>query len=313
MDARGLLSRLRVPVISAPMFQVSGVELVVAACNAGVIGSFPTANCRNLEELQLWIDRIKSQLERGAAPYCANLIMRRDSLADELACLCENGVELVITSVGSPAPAIPDLHANGCLVFADVASMAHARKAIEAGADGLVLLSAGAGGQTGWANGLAFARGVRRFFDGPVVLAGGVADGHSLLAARALGCDLGYMGTRFLATRESMAKAAHKAMVASCELDDILLTSAFTGLPSSMLKPSILEAGLAPDTLPSDASQAVADNLYGSGGESGTARWADIWSAGHTASVVSEVLSVRELVANLAAEYDRALVELGRR
>jgi len=304
-----LARQLRLPLIAAPMFRVSGVELVLAACRQGVIGSFPTANCRSVAELDDWLRALDQGLapHADAAPYGVNLIMRRDSLQDELQCLLRHRVQLVITSVGSPAPVVGPLHEIGCTVLADVASVRHAQKAIAAGADGLILLSAGAGGQTGWANGMAFARAVRSFFDGPLVLAGGVSDGQALWAARVLGCDLAYMGTPFVATHESLASDAYKAMLTRCELDDVMLTSAFTGLPTSMLRPSIVASGLDPDQLPDDMAQEQAAALYGSGAAApGPRRWADIWSAGHSVSGVHGVCSVAELVQRIGREYEAA-------
>ena len=298
--------RLRLPLIAAPMFRVSSPELVVAACRAGVIGAFPTANCRNMAELAEWLSRLRGELGPGQAPFAVNLIMRRETLAEELVMICRAGVELVITSVGSPAAAIPALHEAGCMVLADVASLAHARKALAAGADGLVLLSAGAGGQTGWANGMAFVRAVRQFHAGPVVLAGGISDGRALFAARAAGADLGYMGTRFIATHESRAAPDYKDMVVASTLDDILLTPAFTGLDASMLVPSILAAGLSPDNLPDDMSEDQAAAMYGAGGTGQARRWSDIWSAGHSVSGVDDVVSVQALVERLASEYREA-------
>lgn len=166
--------RLRLPLIAAPMFRVSGLDLTLAACRAGVVGSFPTVNCRGVAELDQWLTRLTAELGPQDAPFCPNLIMRRENLREELACLLRHRVELVITSVGAPDPVVAPLHDIGCRVLADVASVRHAEKAIAAGVDGLVLLTAGAGGQTGWANGLAFVRAVRAFYDGPIVLAGGV-------------------------------------------------------------------------------------------------------------------------------------------
>lgn len=303
-----LTKRLSIPLIAAPMFRVSGPELVIAACQSGVIGTFPTANCRSVEDLDLWMNRIKGALTLHDAPYCPNLIMKRDSMQDELACLIRHRVEMVITSVGSPKPAVAPLHDIGCLVFADVATIAHAHKALEAGVDGLILLTAGAGGQTGWANGLSFARGVRKFFGGPLVLAGGVSDGAALLAAQVLGCDLGYMGTRFIATQESMASQEYKQMVVDSELDDILLSKAFTGLETNMLKPSIIAAGLDPTQLPTDISEERARALYGSGGQAPT-RWRDIWSAGHTVSGVERIAGVAELIGQIKQEYQEAAMQ----
>jgi nitronate monooxygenase len=221
--------RLALPLIAAPMFRVSGPGLVSAACRAGVIGAFPTANCRSIAELDQWLGALAASLTARDAPFCPNLIMRRETVGDELACLVRHKVELVITSVGSPKPAVAALHDIGCLIFADVASMQHAEKAIAAGADGLVLLTAGAGGQTGWANGFAFVRAVRAIFDGPIVLAGGVSDGTALFAARVLGCDLAYMGTRFIAAQESLASNAYKQMLVDCSLDNVMSIGVQTG------------------------------------------------------------------------------------
>lgn len=295
-----LLRRLRLPLIAAPMFRVSGVDLVVAACRSGVIGAFPTANCRSVEELDLWLTAIRSA--EAAAPWCANLIVHRSNprMRDDLAMLLRHAPEIVITSVGSPASVVGPLHDAGALVLSDVASIRHAERAIEAGADGLILLTAGAGGQTGWLNPFAFVRAVRRFFAGPLVLAGGIGDGQALAAAMVLGCDLGYMGTRFIATNESMAQTDYKRMLVDCGSDDVLLTRAFTGLQTNMLRPSIIAAGLDPDALPERGGIDVAEDLTADKPR----RWRDIWSAGHSVSCVSEVVPVADLVAALTAEFD---------
>ncbi|MBA4722932.1 MAG: nitronate monooxygenase [Alcanivorax sp.] len=305
-----LACRLRLPLIAAPMFRVSGPELVIAACRQGVIGSFPTANCRTVEEYDRWLSEISAALTAEDAPFCPNLIMRRRSLKEELACLLKHKVEMVITSVGAPEPVIAPLHDIGCLVFADVANVRHAEKAIAAGADGLILLTAGAGGQTGWANGFAFARAVRALFDGPMVLAGGISDGQALWAAQALGCDLGYMGTKFIATRESLAADGYKQMLVDSRLDDIMLSRAFTGLETNTLRPSVIAAGLDPDDLPTNMTEQRAAALYGGGsGHSGPKRWVDVWSAGHSVSGVGTIPSVAELVAETMQEYRRARAE----
>ncbi len=305
--------RLRLPLIAAPMLNVSGVGLVVAACRNGVIGAFPTANARSVEQLDQWLSEIAARLfaaPEEAAPFCPNLIMRSPRLAEDLACLLRHRVELVITSVGSPAPAVEALHGIGCLVLADVATLAHARKAIAAGADGLVLLSAGAGGQTGWLNPFAFARALRAEYDGPLVLAGGISDGVALRAAVTLGCDLAYMGTRFIATRESLAPDAYREMLVDASIDDVLLTRAFTGLPTSMLLPAIRRAGLDPTTLdetvtPGSAGQLFGGAAHGNSGD-GPRRWRDIWSAGHSVSGVRAVQTVDSLVAQVEHEFHHA-------
>src|SRR5262245_40933387 len=308
-----LKSRLRLPLIAAPMFLVSGPALVKAACRAGVIGSFPTANCRTVEELDGWLADVSDDLKRAAdetarapAPLCPNLIVHRSNprVADDLAAVLRHKVEMVITSVGSPEPVMKPLKDAGCLVLADVASMRHAERAVAAGVDGLVLLTAGAGGQTGWVNPFAFVRAVRTFWDGIVVMAGGMADGRAVAAAEMLGCDLAYMGTKFIATRESMAKDAYKEMLVKSRLDDVLLTRAFTGLQTNMLRPSIAAARLRPDALPMRGAIDIGKDINVAERERSNAkRWKDIWSAGHSVSGVSDVPSVAELVDRTAAEY----------
>jgi nitronate monooxygenase len=213
---------------------------------------------------------------------------------------------MVITSVGSPAPVIGPLHDAGALVFADVASIRHAERAVAAGADGLVLLTAGAGGQTGWLNPFVFVRAVRAFFDGPLVLAGGISDGHALRAAQALGCDLAYMGTKFIATRESMADIRYKQMLVAGSADDVLLTTAFTGLQTNMLRPSIEAAGLDPDNLPPRGAIDIGKDIDIGARESRPKRWKDIWSAGHSVSGVTDVMSVDEMIARTLVEYRAA-------
>ena len=308
-----LAARLRLPLIAAPMFRVSNPDLVVAACSRGVIGAFPTANCRTIDELEHWIVSIKQRLTaagaapQGYAPYCPNLIMRRETLREELACVTKHKAEMVITSVGSPAPVMGPLHDAGCKVYADVASVRHAEKAIDAGADGLILLCAGAGGQTGWANPFAFVRAVRAFFDGPIVLAGGISDGHAIWAAQVLGCDLAYMGTKFIATRESAAAQGHKDLLVRCALDDIMLTKAFTGLETNTLRPSVIAAGLDPANLPKEIAPEKARELYGGGATgNGPRAWKDIWSAGHSVSGVDAIHSVQTLIDRTCAEYEAA-------
>ncbi|MGN6114687.1 MAG: NAD(P)H-dependent flavin oxidoreductase [Nitrobacter sp.] len=307
--------RLTLPLIAAPMFLVSGVDLVVAACRNGVIGSFPTVNCRSPEQLDGWLGDMRTQLRRhaddtgrAAAPICPNLIVHRSNarLEQDLQVLLRHAPEIVITSVGSPAPVLAPLHDAGALVFADVASIRHAERAAAAGADGLVLLTAGAGGQTGWLNPFAFVRAVRKFFAGPLVLAGGISDGHALRAAQALGCDLAYMGTKFIATRESMADAGYKEMLVASSADDILQTRAFTGLQTNMLRPSIEAAGLDPDALPERGAIDIGKDIDGGAREARPKRWRDVWSGGHSVSGVTAVLPVADLVAETVREYRAA-------
>jgi nitronate monooxygenase len=292
--------RLTLPLIVAPMTGVSTVEMVVAACRNGVIGSFPTHSA-SPEELPRWLERIRYALADGpAAPVAANVVVhrsnpRRDS---DVELLAEHGIEVVITSVGSPAEVVPRLHDAGTLVFADVASMRHVDRALEAGVDGLVLLSAGAGGQTGWINPLAFLRAVRRHYDGPLVLAGGIADGVALAAATVAGATLCYMGTRFIATRESGASDAYREAVVAAGPDDVALTRALTGLPAHVLRNSPVQRvdGKAPaSTPPDDFTQ---EELLS---------YRDLWGAGHTVCGVDAVTDVRTLVDVTRAEFELAL------
>ncbi len=308
--------RLKLPLIAAPMFLVSGIDLVTAACRSGVIGAFPTVNCRNPDELERWLNEIEDRLNThrdaggsAPAPLCPNLIVHRSNarLKDDLTVLLRHRPEIVITSVGSPAAVIKPLHDAGALVLADVASIRHAERAVAAGADGLVLLTAGAGGQTGWLNPFAFVRAVRAFFEGTIVLAGGISDGVALRAAEMLGCDLAYMGTKFIATHESMADARYKAMLADGSADDILLTTAFTGLATNMLRPSIVAAGLDPDHLPERGAIDIGKDIDIGAREARPIRWRDIWSAGHSTSGVADVSSVEQLVARTLEEYRGAL------
>ena len=299
-----IAENLRLPLISAPMFLVSGPDLVIASCRSGVIGAFPTANCRTLDELDVWLGKIVTETS-NAAPFAPNLIVHKSNLRlmEDTALVAKHQAPLVIASVGSPAPIINAIHEYGGRVFADIASMRHAKKAIATGVDGLILLTAGAGGQTGWANPFAFVRAVRDIFDGPVVLAGGISDGVALKAAVTLGCDLAYMGTQFIATQESMAARGHKDMLVESSLDDIMLTSAFTGLPASKLRPSIIAAGLDPDALPARGMIDISTDINP---DKRPKRWKDTWSAGHSVSGVKDVPSVGLLVDRLVAEYQGA-------
>ena len=297
-----IAQRLRVPLIAAPMLLVSGPDLVIAACRAGVIGSFPTKNCRTVDELERWLARIQEETD-GRAPYAPNLIVHKTNtrLHEDTKLVEKYAPALVITSVGSPAPVMDTIHAAGGLVFADVASMRHVERALQVGVDGLILLTAGAGGQTGWANPLAFVRAVRSVFDGPVVLAGGVADGVALRAAIVLGCDLAYMGTRFIATKQSLAAPAYKDMLVTSSLDDIVLSRALTGLETNLLRPSVELAGM--DASGVGSLNAGATNISANAPK----RWKDVWSAGHTVAQIGDVPDVADLVDRVVSEYESAL------
>ena len=301
--APDVASGLRLPLVAAPMTGVSGPDLVVAACRNGVIGSFPTHNAGDVRELDAWLTRIESELAGLSAvgPIAPNLVVHPSNarLNEDVACLVEHGVELVISSVGSPAPVIDVLKASGCRVLADVATLRQAEKAAAVGADGLVLLSAGAGGQTGKANPFAFVRAVREFFDGTVVLAGGVSDGAALLAAQVLGSDLAYMGTPFIATRESLASAVYRAALVEATMDDVRLSDQVGGLPASLLGQWLDDREAAP-VASGDFQQ---DRLVAD---------PSVWSAGHGVTAVRDVTTVDELVSRLSREYDAARIALAR-
>lgn len=310
------LQGLRVPVIAAPMLIVSGPELVIAACRAGVLGAFPTANPRGDGELEQWLTRIEAELAEArdageqVASYVPNLIVHKSNprLDTDVASIVAHRPPAVITSVGSPAHVLPQLHDAGIQVWADVASVHHAERAMEVGVDGLILLSAGAGGQTGYANPFAFVRAVRAIFDGVVVVSGGQADGWSVWAAQVLGCDLGYMGTRFIATHESNAQPAQRQMIVDSELDDIHLTNMLgNGLQTNMMRKSIVAAGLDPSDYGIEARPFTGMGLGGKEpSDNEPRRYRDIWSAGHSSSNVKEVASVAEVVDQLAREYQAA-------
>jgi nitronate monooxygenase len=300
-----LVAVLRVPVIAAPMTGVSSLELMAAASAAGIGASFPVHNAGTVVELDRWLGELAAPGAAAAAgPVIPNLVVHRTNtlLAEELAVVVRHGVPAVITSVGSPRDVVGPLHDAGILVLSDVASLRHADRAVAAGADGLVLLSAGAGGQTGWANPLAFVRAVRSWWDGPLVLAGGVVDGASVLAAQVAGYDLVYMGTPFIATTESAAAPAYREAVVRASMDDIEILHA-TGLASSMIRSP--DAGVpASDAPPTTAYDAAI--LRASGGP------ATRFSAGHSVVGVDAVVPVAELVARVAREYDAARAGLAR-
>lgn len=293
----GPLPNLRLPVIAAPMFLVSGPELVIAACRAGVVGSFPVANCRTPEDLDRWLSQITGALDPQDAPWAVNLVVHRLNrrLADDLALIVRYKPPLVITALGSPTEVIEAVHAYGGQVFADVSTVEHARKAAASGVDGLVLIAAGAGGHTGSITGFAFVPAVREFWTGPLVLGGGLSTGAAIDAALTLGADYAYVGTPFIATEESLAKDAYKAMLVEAEIRDLIVTDAFTGIPNCMLRPSIVAAGIDPDAIPpSERSRINFDDPH-----KGAKAWRDIWSAGQGVGAVRTVRSARQVVEDL--------------
>jgi nitronate monooxygenase len=299
------------PAIAAPMFLVSGPELVGAACKSGVIGSFPAPNAREIEDLDRWMGRLNEELEQARAddpeariaPWAANMIIhptysRREA---ELELIAEHQPELVITALGGPAPAVETVHDYGGLVFADVNSLDHARKAAQTGVDGMILVSSGAGGHTGSIAGFAFLAQVREFFDGFLVLAGGISSGQAVRAAQTLGADLVYMGTKFIAAEESMAQQEYKEMVCQATLEDLVCTDAFTGVHANMLEPSIRQAGLDPENLESK------DEIDFDDPHADRKAWRDIWSAGQGVGTTEEVRPTAEIIAELQDEYAEAV------
>jgi len=269
---RNPLSNLRLPVICAPMFLVSGPELVIAACKSGIAGSFPSTNNRTLEEMDSWMDQISSALTPLDAPWIMNLITHSSytRLQDELKLVAQYKPKVVITALGSPKPVMETVKSYGGLVFGDVVDLKLARKAASAGVDGLACITAGAGGHTGTLNPFAFIAVVREFFDGLIAVGGGIADGAGVAGAIAAGADCVYMGTRFLPTVESAAQPAYKEMVVSCNTEDLVVSDAVTGTAASWMLPSLKAAGIDPA-----AAKQSADY-------SGNAakRWRDVWSAG---------------------------------
>lgn len=306
--------RLRLPVVAAPMFLVSGPELVVSACRAGVVGTFPALNQRTTEGFEDWVVRISSAVEaaraahpdRPVAPYGVNLIVHRSNprVQADLEVCVRRRVPLVITSLGAVPELVDAVHGYGGLVFHDVVNVRHARKAAEAGVDGLVLVCAGAGGHAGATSPFALLPEVRSFFRGTILLAGAISDGRSVAAARALGADLAYVGTRFIATEESAADPAYKRMVLDSAAADVAYTAAVSGVPGSFLKESLRNAGLDPENLPAGKPDLSLSS------EEERKAWRDIWSAGQGVGQIADLPDVASLVERMAAEYREAAAGL---
>tara|TARA_R110002012_G_scaffold272741_2_gene458493 strand:+ start:1242 stop:2201 length:960 start_codon:yes stop_codon:yes gene_type:complete len=314
-----LTASTTLPVIGSPMFIISGPELVIAQCQAGIIGAFPALNARPAEALREWLEKITTTLanynarhpQQPAAPFAVNQIVHptNDRLEHDIALCAEFKVPLIITSLHAPNRVVEQVHAYGGLVFHDVTTLRHAKKAIDAGVDGLILVCQGAGGHAGRLNPFAFVAEVRQFYEGPLVLAGAITKGEQIVAAQALGVDLVYMGTRFIATQEANAQAAYKQMVLEATAGDIVYTNLFTGVHGNYLRQSIELAGLDPDALPESDKTAM---RYGSGGSSKAKAWRDIWGAGQGVGGVHTRNSVAEEVATLREDYQKALDHLRR-
>lgn len=302
--------RLSVPVIAAPMFLTSGPELVIAACKAGVVGAFPALNQRTSEGFAAWLDQIEAALtDETAAPYGVNLIVHHTNprLEADLEICIERKVPLIITSLGAVSELVDRVHGYGGVVFHDVTTIRHAKKAAAAGVDGLILVSAGAGGHAGILSPFALLAEVRAFFDKAVVLAGAISTGRQVAAARVMGADLAYLGTRFIATEESMAKDANKRMICEAAAADIVYTGAISGINANFLRASLVQAGLDPENLPTKRDINMGEEL-----DTDSRAWKDIWSAGQGVGAISEVPSVAELCERLKREYDAAIAELTR-
>ncbi len=308
---------LALPAIGAPLFIVSVPALVIAQCKAGIVGAFPALNARPKELLEEWIVDIKTELaaykkahpEKPVAPFAVNQIVHasNDRLDHDVAVCVKHEVPIMITSLRPPADVVQAAHAYGGIVMHDVISLRHAEKAAEQGVDGLILVCAGAGGHAGMLSPFALLPEVRSFFYGTIALSGAIATGKSILAAQALGADLAYIGTRFVASREANAKDAYKEMIVASRAADIVYTPLFTGVHGNYLKPSIAAAGLDPENLPTADKSKM---NFGSGGNTKSKAWRDIWGAGQGVGSMHDIPAVAELVARLEREYREALDEL---
>jgi len=308
-----LRDNLRLPVIGSPMFIVSTPELVIAQCKAGVVGSFPALNARPAEMLEQWLERITTELAeyqaanpgKKVAPYAVNQIVHasNDRLQRDIEICTKFKVPITITSLRAPDEVVEAVHSYGGYIYHDVTNIAHAKRAIQAGVDGLILVCNGAGGHAGRLSPFALVPEVREFYDGTIILSGAIATGEAVLAAQAIGADIAYIGTRFIAVKEANAPDGYKDMLVDSTAEDIIYTNLFTGVPGNYLKASITRAGLDPDNLP-EADKTKMN--FGSGGTSKAKAWRDIWGAGQGAGQIHDVPSTAELVDRLESEYRAA-------
>ena len=315
-----LQNNLRVPVVGSPLFLVSGPELVIAQCKAGIIGSFPALNARPAEVLDEWLTRINTELEEYkaanpdavVAPYAVNQICHasNDRLMEDMETCVKHKVPIIITSLRPPAEIVEAAHSYGGVVYHDVINVKHARKAAEEGVDGLILVCAGAGGHAGALSPFALLREVKEWFDGTILLSGAIGDGFCVASALAMGADLAYMGTRFIATDEANADQNYKDMLIQSAADDIVYSSLFTGVMGNYLKPSIAAAGLDPNNLP-EADKSKMN--FGSGGNMKTKAWKDIWGSGQGIGGIQDVEPVEAVVSRLETEYRTAIDSLVQR
>jgi len=308
-----LRGNLRLPVIGAPMFIVSGPELVIEQCKAGIVGSFPALNARPEEALGEWLQRISDELgqhqdehpDEPVAPFAVNQIVHQSNtrLQHDIEMCVKHKVPIVITSLRPPAEVVEAVHSYGGVVFHDVINIRHARKAIDQGVDGIIAVCTGAGGHAGTLSPFALVKEIREIFDGTIILSGCMSKGSDALAAQAIGADLAYIGTRFIATEEANAPPEYKEMIVNSKSADIVYTSLFTGIRGSYLRGSIEKAGLDPDNLPEAGKDAM---NFGSGGKSAAKAWRDIWGAGQGVGSIDDIPAVRDLVLRMEAEYQDA-------
>jgi nitronate monooxygenase len=308
-----LSERLKLPIVAAPLFIISNPDLVIAQCKAGIVGSFPALNARPAEELDRWLEKITTELaeydaanpESPSAPFAVNQIVHgsNDRLQHDMEMCVKWKVPIVITSLGAKEFVNESVHSYGGIVLHDIINDRFARKAIEKGADGLIAVAAGAGGHAGALSPFALVQELREWFDGPLLLSGSIANGDAVLAAQAMGADLAYIGSAFIATKEANAEQPYKQSLVDSSADDIVLSNLFTGVHGNYLKPSIIAAGMDPDNLPeSDPSKMN----FGSGGNSDAKAWKDIWGCGQGIGAVKAVLSAQELVDKIEAQYNAA-------
>ena len=312
---QALKGRLGLPAIGAPLFIISVPDLVVAQCTAGMIGAMPSLNARPAEQFDEWVAEIKERLaahdaqhpDRPAAPFAINLIVHRsnDRLEQDLAVCVKHKVPVIITSLGARPEVNQAIHSYGGFVLHDVINQRFAHSAIDKGADGLVLVAAGAGGHAGALSPFGLVQETREWFDGPIALSGAIARGASILAAEAMGADFGYIGSAFIATEEARAVAPQKQMIVDSGAEDIVYTNLITGVHGNYMKPSLKNAGLDPDNLPSSDPSAMD---FGSDRKK---RWKDIWGAGQGIGAVKGVVPARDLVARLRREYHEARARIG--
>ncbi|MAQ56421.1 MAG: hypothetical protein CMM82_06005 [Rhodospirillales bacterium] len=301
-------NRLALPVVAAPMFLVSGTEIVIACCKAGIVGTFPALNQRSSDGLEKWLEIISENLTNKDAPYGVNLIVHKTNprVQPDLDICIKYKVPLIITSLGAIADLVDEVHSYGGVVFHDVTTVRHAQKAAEAGCDGLILVCAGAGGHAGTINPFALLPEIRNFFKGTILLAGSISDGRSIAAAQMLGADLAYLGTRFIATHESKAPDAFKEMLVNSSAKDIMYTPAISGIPGNFLRPSLEVAGFDPDKLPIKKAD---EAEFGEQMQEERKAWRDVWSAGQGVGQIDDIPNAQDLIERLKEEYATAIKE----